>query len=62
MSRHPVRGAYDYARDDIMCPNCRAEPFVWCLYPDGTERRTPCVARLQKRPDPHGPDHLEENR
>ena len=49
---HPVRGAYDLAREDIPCPSCGAEPFVWCRQDDGRVRHVPCVARLVKPEDP----------
>ena len=57
MSRipHPVRGAYDYARTDIACPTCGAEPYTWCVQ-DGRQRHMPCIDRLEKRPDSEGPD------
>jgi hypothetical protein len=61
MSRRPVLAAYAYAQEDAQCPNCRAAPNAVCVYPDGRERRTPCVQRLQKRPDPYGPDYVEDN-
>ncbi|MDA2949376.1 MAG: hypothetical protein O2892_10085 [Actinomycetota bacterium] len=47
---HPVRGAYQYARPDIACPNCGAEPYAWCVQ-DGRHRQIPCVARLVKNTD-----------
>jgi hypothetical protein len=53
---HPVRGAYAYAREDIPCPNCKAEPFIWCQHPDGRVRWSPCVSRLEVREDSEGPD------
>ncbi len=48
MTRTPVRGAYDFARTDIPCPTCGAEPFAWCVQTGGTPRHMPCVARLIK--------------
>ena len=43
-----VRGAYHYARTDIPCPTCGAEPFAWCIQPGGITRHMPCIARLIK--------------
>jgi hypothetical protein len=62
MSRRPVLASYAYAKRDEECPQCRAAPHAVCVYPDGMERRAPCVSRLLKRPDPYGPDHVEDNR
>jgi hypothetical protein len=47
-----VRGAYDYARTDIPCPTCKAEPFAWCIQTGGIPRHVPCVARLTKPDTP----------
>ncbi len=44
----PVRGAYSYARDDIPCPTCGAEPYAWCRQAGGIPRHIPCIARLTK--------------
>ena len=51
-----IRGAYDYARTDIPCPTCGAEPYAFCVQAGGIHRHIPCVARLEKREDPNGPD------
>jgi len=47
MSRHPIASAYRYADPGRPCPNCRAPAYAWCLTPDGTVRRIPCVARFR---------------
>jgi hypothetical protein len=44
---HAVRGAYAHADSTMPCPNCKAEPYVWCNTSDGRVRWIPCVARLQ---------------
>lgn len=56
---HPVRGAYQYADTTTACPNCGAEPYVWCRTPAGTVRSMPCVARLQAPLDADTTDQLE---
>jgi hypothetical protein len=55
---HPVRGAYDHADTTKACPNCKAEPYVWCTTPDRRLRWMPCVARLQA---PLDADTVEEH-
>lgn len=32
------------------CPNCKAVVGEFCVFPDGSERHVPCVARVRVIP------------
>ncbi|OBK89457.1 hypothetical protein A5649_13480 [Mycolicibacter heraklionensis] len=44
-SGEAIWAAYADVDSALPCPNCAADPGVWCSRPDGRVRRVPCVAR-----------------
>lgn len=45
----PIWSTYEDIDMTRPCPNCHAEPEVWCSCPDGRVRRTPCLKRPRLR-------------
>lgn len=44
----PVLAVYVDGAIEVHCPACGAEPLSFCRHPDGTERKLPCLQRLQE--------------
>lgn len=49
--RHSTGGILEtYVDDDAIgrhCTDCGAQPLQFCRWPDGTERKIPCLSRLK---------------